>query len=181
MAATINITGNIINSMQTKMGASLMLSAIVLVGITVVLGLITSEFVSKVSKERAAQVKNITKERLDCQFTNLYIRNATLNCNNNCSSGISHTISVTIVNSGTKPVQIDNIYVSNTTGSLFTFYANGTKVLNASDVTTLSNTSTAACGGMNRTIDRVRVISNNCPTTAFDSLPGSDVAFQNCG
>lgn len=162
-------------------GVSLMLSAVLLVGLALGLGLITSDFVSKLSKERTQQLTNITKEKLNCQFANLYIRNASLDCNNNCASGTSHTFQVTVVNSGKKPVTIDNIYVRNTTGTLFAFYANGTKELNASEVLTIANTSTSSCADINRTIDRVIVSSLNCPDTAFDSMPGGDVVFSRCG
>lgn len=162
-------------------GVSVLISAVLLIALALTLGLIAADFSSKTSKGRAEQVRDIAKERLDCQFANLYIRNASLDCNNNCTSGISHTLNVTVVNSGKKAVQIDNVYVRNNTGALFTFFANGTKELNASDVLVISNTSTTACGGINRTIDRVIVSSNNCPNTAFDALPGGDVVFVRCG
>ncbi len=162
-------------------GVSLMISAILLIGLALTLGLITSDFVRGLSKERTQQLTNITKEKLNCQFANLYIRNASFDCNNNCTSGISHTFQVTIVNSGKKAVQIDNLYLRNTTGALFTFYTNGSRELNASEVLTISNISTSSCNDINRTIDRVIVSSINCPDTAFDSMPGSDVAFSRCG
>ncbi len=161
-------------------GVSLMISAVLLVGLALTLGLITSDFVSKLSKERTQQITNITKEKLNCQYANLYIRNVSFDCNNNCSSGISHRLNVTVVNSGTKTVKIDSLYLRNTTGALFTF-TTGTIELNASDVLTISNTSSSSCHEINRTIDRAVVSSLNCPDTAFDSMPGSDVAFLRCG
>lgn len=162
-------------------GVSLMLSAVLLIAIAVTIGLITSDFVSRISKERTQQLTNITKEKLNCQFANLYIRNASFDCNNNCSAGASHTLQVTVVNSGKKPVHIDNLYLRNTTGALFAFYANGTREINASEVLTISNASTSSCADINRTIDRVIVSSLNCPDTAFDSMPGRDVVFSRCG
>ena len=162
-------------------GVSMMISAVLLVGLALTLGLITSDFVSKLSKERTQQITNITKEKLNCQFANLYIRNVSFDCNNNCSSGISHRLNVTVVNSGTKDVMIDSLYLRNTTGALFTFTTNGVIQLNASEVLTISNASTSSCSDVNRTIDRAIVSSTNCPETAFDSMPGSDVAFLRCG
>lgn len=158
-----------------------MLSAVILIGMTLAVSLITADFLTKTAKQRTQQVRDISKERLDCQFASLYIRNASLNCTNNCSAGINHTVTATVVNSGKKAVQIENLYFRNATGAILTFYTNGTKELNASDVLTLTNTSTTGCGDINRTIDRVIISSINCPNTAFDSMPGSDVSFASCG
>lgn len=162
-------------------GVSLMLSAVLLIGLTLTIALLTTDFLTKTSKQRTEQIRDIAQEKLNCQYANLYIRNASFNCSNNCSSGISHTLAVTVVNSGKKSVKIDDIYVRNSTGALFAFYANGTKELNVSDVLTISNVSTSACHDINRTIDRIIVSSINCPNTAYDTLPGGDVAFANCG
>jgi hypothetical protein len=159
-------------------GISTIISAVILLALALTLSLITSDFISKTSKDRTEQIRDISKERLDCEFASLYIRNASLDCSS-CASGSS--IAVTIVNSGRKAVDIDTIYVRNTTGTLLAFGVNGTRRLNATDVATFTNTSPVSCGPMNRTIERFIVSSLNCPSTAFDFYPAKDVVYLNCG
>ena len=162
-----------------KKGVSVLMSAVLLIAITVLISLITADFLSKTAKGRTQEIADTAKEKLECQFANLYIRNLSLDCNNNCASGTNHMVTATVVNSGKKSIKVEGIYIRNTTGSLFVF-GTGQKELNASDVLTISNSSTVTCGGINRTIDNVIISSNNCPSSAFDTYPGSEVVFLNC-
>ena len=163
-----------------KKGVSVMISAVLLVAITVLLTMITADFLTKTSKTTTQQVVDTQRTKLECQFANLYIKNISLDCNSNCAAGTSHTLTATLVNSGKKAISVEGMYVKNNTGSLFVFGTDGSRELNASDVLTISNVSTVACGGMNRTIDTVTISSTNCPGTAYDAYPGSEVAFLNC-
>lgn len=161
-------------------GISTILSAVLIVAIGVTLTLIVSNWLSTTFKERTEDVRDSAKTKLDCQFADLYVRNVTYNCNSNCAAGTSHTLTLTVVNSGKKAVSIRDANVLNSNGTLFIFEMNGSKELNATDVLTVSNATTAACTEINNSIDKVIVVSTTCPKDASDNFPGSDVVFQNC-
>lgn len=162
------------------LGVSTILSAVLIVAIGVTLTIIVSTWLTTTFKERSEDVRDTAKTRLDCQFADLYIRNATYNCNSNCASGTAHTLTLTVVNSGKKAVSISEANILNKNGTLFVLTLGGTKELNATDVLTASNSSTTSCADINNSIDKLIVISTTCPRDATDSLPGSDVTFLNC-
>jgi len=162
-------------------GLEPIVSAVIILMITVVAGVTVSGWLSTFSTQKAADIKNLTNEQLSCKFADIYIKNSTYNCNNDCSSGIAHTITATVVNSGKKLVNINKIVVQNTTGSIYSLNLNETKSLNIGDTITLVNITSASCSGINRTIDKIIISSLNCPLPASDSVSGSGVTFINCG
>jgi len=161
-------------------GISVMVSAVLLIIIAIAVGVIISSWFTTLSAEQSAKIENTTKQRLACQYANMYIKNATYNCNGNCASGISHTLTASIANSGKKELTIDRLSIKNTSGVIFSYNLNETKSLSVSSSLTLTNVSTDTCNGINRTIESIIVISTNCPNTALDSLSGADVTYTNC-
>ncbi|MEM7819662.1 MAG: hypothetical protein QXD48_02430 [Candidatus Aenigmatarchaeota archaeon] len=161
-------------------GVNIFLSAVLLILLTVVIASFVFNWITTLSTERSESIKNTTKERLGCQFADMYIINATYDCNGDCSSGIIHRVNVSISNSGKKALEISRIVIQNTTGSIFNYNINETKILSVGETLTITNVSTDTCDGINKTIEKIIVSSNNCPNQAFDSIPGKDVIFINC-
>jgi len=161
-------------------GISPLLSAVLLVSIVVGMSLIISQWSSALSKSQGSEITNKTQERLSCQFANLYVRNATLFCNNDCSAGTMHTVNVSIVNSGKRNVEISSFVLRNTTGNLTVFSLNETKSIQAGSSLTVTNVTYDNCAPFNNTVDRLIVSSLNCPSNAYDSFPGSSIAYAAC-
>jgi hypothetical protein len=161
-------------------GLNQIVSFTILIAVAVSVALIVQSWLMPFSNEQTSTLENQTKEKLACQYASVYIRNVTYNCSSDCSAAATRNITVEIENSGTLTVGIDNIYIRNTTGTLFSLSLNETKMLVTGDVVRLENISTMSCSGINNSIDVVRVITNNCPGTAYDSFPGADVIFLDC-
>ncbi len=156
-----------------------MLSSIILIVVVVASAVVVSNWLGSLSKETTRDITGTAKERLSCQFANMYIKNVSYYCNNNCNQGVLHNLTLTVVNSGKKPVMVDKIYVENSTGGLFTFEI-GNVQINASDIVQIINSSTSSCHGINRSIENVIISRLNCPSDAFASYPGWDVIFVGC-
>ncbi len=161
-------------------GINQIVSFTILIAVAVSVALIIQSWLMPFSTEQTGTLENQTKEQLACQYASVYIRNVTYNCSSDCSTAAARNLTVYIENSGTLTVGINNIYIRNTTGALFSFGLNETKILVTGDVVRLENISTMRCSGINNSIDLVRIITNNCPGTAYDSFPGADVSFLDC-
>jgi hypothetical protein len=161
-------------------GVSTLLSAVFLILMTVVIAAFVSGWLTNLSTEQSGEIKNKTTERLGCQFSDMYIVNATYNCNGNCSAGTQHTLELYISNSGKKLLYFERAVIQNTTGSVFSLDFNATKSLSVGETLLVRNYTTETCNGINNTIDKIIVSSMNCPSNAFDSIPGSDVTYLNC-
>jgi flagellin-like protein len=166
--------------MNTLKGISPLVSTVLLIVIVVAIATIVSSWFTTLSMEQSEKIENTTKQRLACQFADMYIKNATYNCGGNCSAGVNHILTVGIVNSGKKELTIEKMVIKNTTGVIFNYDLNETKTLSVGNALTMTNTSTTTCNGINNTIESVIVISKNCPNNAFDSLPGADVTYLAC-
>ena len=153
---------------------------IILIVMAVTIAIMVHSWLVPFSREQTGTIENQTKEKLACEYASIYIKNVTYNCSSDCSVNATRNLTVEIKNSGTVTVNIDNIYIKNTTGVLFSFALNETKTVLTGNIVKLENISTMACSGINNSIDKVRVITTNCPGTAYDNFPGSDVNFINC-
>ena len=162
-------------------GISPLIASVFLVIITVVVSTLLSGWLSTTTRAQTQVIQNKTQTQLQCQYADLYIKNATYACNNNCTTGTLHTTTVTVVNSGKKTLAFSTLYVRNTTGVITSLDLNETKTLNVGDALTVSNVTRATCTGINGTIEFITVSSINCPTTAYDSIEGSEVAYVTCG
>ena len=162
-------------------GISPLIAAVFLVVITVVASTLISGWLSTLTRTQTQTIQNNTQTRLQCQYADLYIKNVTYTCNNNCTTGTLHTTTVTVVNSGKKNLAFDSIFIRNTTGVITALSLNETKTLNVGDALTVSNITRATCVGINRSIEFVTVNSINCPTTAYDSIEGAEVVYTTCG
>jgi hypothetical protein len=160
-------------------GVSTLFSAVIMTAIALSLAVMVGTWLYSFSQDQSTSVRNNTQTQLECQFANIFIRNATFDCNNDCSTSKVHNISVVVVNSGKISVPVDTIYVQNTTGYSFAFESQGAQ-LGVGTVVTLFNSSSASCHGINNTIDKIIVSSPACPSTAIDSMDGDEVRFLNC-
>ncbi len=162
-------------------GISPLIASVLLISITVVTSIFLSGWLSTITTSQTKVIQNTTQTRLQCQYADLYVKNANYTCNNNCTAGTLHTTTLTVVNSGKKTLTIDTIYLRNTTGVVTALALNETKVLNVGDSLVISNTTRATCAGINRSIELITVTSLNCPTTAYDSTESSEITYVTCG
>ena len=161
-------------------GVQQLIAFAVLISMAVTIALIVSGWLIPFIKEQTGTVGNQTTGKLACQYAFLYIKNVTYNCSTDCSVNAARNLTVEVENSGSVKIWIDNIYIRNTTGVLFSFSLNETKALSSGDIVRIENISTMLCSGINNSIDKVSIITTNCPGTAYDSFPGSDVTFLDC-
>ncbi|MFH0832516.1 MAG: hypothetical protein V1900_02235 [Candidatus Aenigmatarchaeota archaeon] len=165
--------------MKGMKGADPLLSAVMMILLTVTIATIVSGWLTATSEQTGKTIRNQTKERLSCNYAHLYIRNVTYNCSDNCSADNNHNLTIELVNSGEVAFEINNLYIRNTTGTVFQLSISRTK-FSASDVKYLTNISREACDGINNTIEYVTISSMNCPSNAYDNYPGNLVNFVNC-
>jgi len=163
-----------------KKGITPFVEAIFLIVIAVAVSTVIAGWLSTLSTERSEAITNSTKTQLHCQFGSLYIKSASYNCSGSCAAGTAHNLTATVVNSGKISVNINKIFVQNTTGTVFSFDLNETTLIDPGTTKVVTNISTESCSGINRTIDKVVVNSIECPSTAFDSMPGGDVTYVSC-
>ena len=161
-------------------GISPLIASVLLVVITVVASTLLSSWLSTTTRTQTQSIQNNTQAQLQCQYADLYIKNATYTCNNNCTTGTLHTTTVTVVNSGKKTLSFNSIFIRNTTGVITSLALNETKTLNVGDALTVSNTTRATCNGINNSIELITVSSMNCPTTAYDSIESSEITYATC-
>ncbi|MDI6721714.1 MAG: hypothetical protein QMD85_04950 [Candidatus Aenigmarchaeota archaeon] len=165
---------------MARKGVSPLISTVLLIAIAVSASLIVSQWSSALSRSQSLEITNKTHERLSCQFANLYIKNVTFFCNNNCAAGTRHTINVSVINSGKRNIELSSFALRNTTGNLTVFSLNETKNIQSGATLLLVNVTFDNCSPFNGTVDRVIVSSLNCPDDAYDSFPGSSVAYAGC-
>lgn len=161
-------------------GISPLIASVLLIVITVAASTVLSGWLSTTTTTQTREIQNNTKTQLQCQYADLYVKNANYTCNNDCTTGTLHTMTLTVVNSGKKTLAIDSIYVGNTTGVVTALALNETKTLNVGDSVVVSNTTRATCFGINGSIELITINSLNCPTTAYDSIEGSEVTYVKC-
>lgn len=161
-------------------GISPLIAAVLLVAITVGISTLLASWLSTTSSDTATKLRNNTNVQLQCQYADIYVKNATYNCGGNCTTGTQHTSEITVVNSGKKTLSIDRFFLRNTSGDVTQLLLNETRTLNVGDALTVSNTTRATCSGINNSIELVTLSSMECPSTAYDSLDGADVTFNSC-
>ena len=160
-------------------GINQLMAFVVLVSLTVTVAVIISNWVIPFYREQGEKIENQTKERLECQYGSVYIRNVTYHCGDDCSLDADRNLTVEVENSGNVKIIVDKIYIKNKRGSLFAFDVEA-RTLSTGDVARLENISAMSCSGINNSIEGVSVIATNCPGTAYDNFPGSEVNFLNC-
>src|SRR3989338_4333065 len=143
-------------------GVSAMIAAVLLVMITIVTSMLVAGWLSSTTETQARTIRNNTNTQLQCQFADLYIKNATYNCGGNCTTGTQHTTTVTVVNSGKKTLSVDRLHVRNTSGFVTSLLFNETRTLNIGDALTIANTTRETCSGINNSIEIITLGSLNC-------------------
>lgn len=119
------------------MGVSSFISAVMLVLIAVSIAVMVSGWVISLSEDRTEKIRNLTSDKLNCQYASLYIRNVSYDCNSKCFSGSPYMINATIENAGTVPLDIVDIVVKLDTGQVYTSSRSGQR-LSAGDITPVS-------------------------------------------
>lgn len=160
-------------------GVSPLLAAVFTVAMAITLAAFVGGWLTNFSSERSERLENTTKSQLECQFADIFIRNATYNCSSDCAAGVAHNLTVTVVNSGKLKVALNNLVVENSTGDIFTFGINSTAI-DVGSVATIESVHNTSCSGINRTVEKIIINSPTCPTTAYDSIDGDQVVFLSC-
>jgi hypothetical protein len=160
-------------------GIDQMLSAVMMIMLTIAIAVIVSGWLTAQSHDTGTQIRNQTKEKLSCTYAHLYIKNVTYNCAGDCTSGNNHNLTIVLVNDGEVAVGISNIYVRNTTGNEFQLNIPVT-TFSVSDIKYLTNISRDTCSGINGSIEYVTVSGMNCPSNAYDRFPGDLVRYVDC-
>jgi len=163
----------------SKKGASDLIASVMLVLIAVAASVLVSGWLTSTTQKETSTIGNSTREQLECQYADMYVRSATYNCSGDCAQGTTHIVNVTIVNSGKKALSIDRIFIANTTGSVTEFMLPSVKTLQVGDTVFIDNTNTQSCSGINNSVEYLRVSSTNCPN-AYDNYDGSKISFLNC-
>lgn len=161
-------------------GISPLIAAVLLVVITVVASIFLSGWLSTTTSFQSRTIRNNTIAQLQCQYADLYIKNATYDCGLNCTTGTQHTTTVTVVNSGKRTVTIDRLYLRNASGIVTSLLLNESKTISVGNALTVTNTTRDTCTGINNTIELVEVNSMECPSTAYDSLDRRGILYNNC-
>jgi len=161
-------------------GISTLFSLVLVIAIGVALSIIVANWLTTTFQKESEDIRSTAQTKLDCQFADLYIRNITYNCNSDCTTAANHTLTITIVNSGKRKINIRDVFFLDRNGTLTVFELNGSQELNATDVVTYTNRSTTSCTGFRNYVDKVIVASTTCPRDAVDFFPGSDITFQSC-
>lgn len=161
-------------------GVSPLIAAVLLVIITVVASTLLAGWLSTTSTSQAGRIRNNTITQLQCQYSDMYIKNATYSCGGNCTAGTQHTTTVTIVNSGKRTITIDRLHIRNTTGIVTLLNLNESKTITVGNALTVTNTTRDTCTGINNSIEFIEVSSIECPATAYDSLDSGDLVYTSC-
>lgn len=161
-------------------GVSALLSAVFLILLTIVIAAFISGWLTGISAEQSSEIKNMTTDRIGCQFADMYIVNASYDCNSNCSDGVVHTIDMYVANSGKKNLYVERIVIQNDEGNVYVYDLNMTTLLGVGETIYLRNLSNDSCSNINGSIDKIITSSLNCASNAFDSISGNDVTMKNC-
>ena len=161
-------------------GISPLIAAVFLVIITVVASIFLSGWLSTTATFQSKNIRNSTLTQLQCQYADIYIKNATYDCGLNCTTGTQHTASVTVVNSGKRTMTIDRLHIRNTTGTVTSLLLNETKTISVGNSLSITNTTRSTCTGINNSIESIEVSSIECSSTAYDTLDTGDIIYSNC-
>ncbi|MBS3051488.1 MAG: hypothetical protein J4400_05055 [Candidatus Aenigmarchaeota archaeon] len=161
-------------------GISPLIAAVFLVIITVVASIFLSSWLSTTSTLQAGKIRNNTLTQLQCQYADIFIKNATYDCGLNCTTGTQHTTTLTVVNSGKRNINIDRLHIRNSTGFVTSLLLNETKTITVGNSLSITNTTRATCTGINNSIEVIEVSSIECASTAYDSLDSGDIIYTSC-
>lgn len=163
-------------------GVSPLIAFVFLVLFAIVMASVISGWLIPLTQKEANTVRNQTQQKIACQYADLFIVSASLNCSNSCNAGTRHNISLQIKNTGSVPVTISNVYIQNKTGVIASFNWNETYTLSTGTIITLENNSFTSCSGYdNQTkMDKIILNSDDCPSYAYDSIASDQVAFRDC-
>lgn len=163
-------------------GVSPLIAFVFLVLFAVVMSSVISGWLIPLTQKEANTVRNTTQQKISCQYADIFITTASLNCSSSCGSGTRHNLSLQIKNTGSVPVMLSSVYIQNKTGTVSSFDWNETYTLSAGTVLTLENNSFTSCSGYDNAtkMDKIIVNSVDCPSYAYDSITSDYVTFNNC-
>ena len=162
-----------------KKGISVFIGSVLLIMLTVLVGAIVANWTATVAKDTSSSVEDQNLDQLNCARGNVFIRNVTYNCSKSCASGTFHMINATVENTGSIELMFRNMTIITTSGKLFGYSMNETKIISVGSSSLFMNISATACTDINSSIDSVKIGSMNCGDV-YDSFPGSLVQYVEC-
>ncbi len=162
-------------------GVAPLIAFVFLVLFAITISIVVGGWIIPLTEDQAKNVKTSTQLKLSCQYANLYITSAMLNCSNSCLAGTRHNLTIQIKNTGSIPLTLTNAIIQNKTGVTSIFNWNETKTISSNSILTLENNSFTSCSGYdNQTkMEKITVNSVECPG-AYDSISSSYVSFDQC-
>lgn len=161
-----------------------LVTAALLIIITLAIATIISGWVLTFSHQRAGAIENQTEKKLNCVYASMYIYNASYQGNCNCSAG-EHNLTITIKNNGNINLDFSKAYIVTATGDSYVFTFDRTTVevgeIKSFINKTLQGDPSYNCTPFNETskIDHIEITSLTCPFT--DKLDGEDLIMDVCG
>jgi hypothetical protein len=147
---------------------------------TIIIATLVAGWLNTMGSSNAAAIANTTTERMNCQYSGIYIDNVVYECNNSCFTGNPYRINVTIKNTGSVSVYISKIttYLSN--GITYSLSAAQQKLITGQKIAMSWNSSAEGDCRNTTALDKIVVASTTCSANAYDSVKGTDVTFINC-
>lgn len=154
-----------------------MVSAVLLIAITLTATVLVGTFLTKLTTNTSSTIKNQTEKKLECSFADFYIVNTTLDCNSNCSDGITHRLNVTVRNNGQVKLTFTSVEVETDDHTVYSFTLNDN--VSTGQEVVLSAVFTSSCTPLNQSVYKVYLSPSNCPTIR-DQITEDFVTYVNC-
>ncbi|MBI2972048.1 MAG: LamG domain-containing protein [Candidatus Aenigmarchaeota archaeon] len=118
-----------------RKGDSTLITAILLILVSIIVASMVSSWISATSAERARTVANATYSKLACQQAGIFVTNVSFDCSGSCFSGVPYSINATIENTGTAGVSLANLFLTMNDGIAYKTDGN-TSTLASGDIET---------------------------------------------
>ena len=162
--------------MSSMKGLDPLVASVVLVIIAVAVAATVANWQSWFLPSYAQKIGEQSRTQLQCARAGVSIDNITFDCRSNCLPGVEHTLTASIRNTGDISLPLYSLVIESTAGGIIDFQINS--ILALDQTLTLTNTSTADCTTMNRSVAHVSILTacSDMPST-FD---GSIITWVNC-
>lgn len=164
-------------------GASELVAGAIMIVIAVTVSSVIGTFLMSSARQASTNITETAEQQVKCKYSDFMVRTASFDPGGDCTSGVNHTLQMTIKNTGKVKMNIGNVYVETSDGKLVNFAIN--QNISAGDTKTFYATSEAECvsflgqtlTGYTGRIAAIRISSETCP--AADVVPKEYITFAN--
>jgi flagellin-like protein len=157
-------------------GLSPIIATILLVIIAVAVAAMVVNWQSLFLPQYAAGLANESRTQLQCMRAGMSVESVTYDCNNDCSEGVNHILTLNVRNIGDISLPVNSVYLVNNIGETFSF-ATG-RTVDMDQNVQIVNISSSGCAGINKSVSAV-YISTACRDMP-PRLDGNIIAWINC-